>query len=128
MVQPPEFAANSKVCRLKKAIYGLKQASRQWNKKLDLSLKEIGVQQSSLDPCVYFTINGDKRTYVAVYVDDFMIFTNDAEIKQFLESELHKRFQMKDLGEAKYCLGLRITRDRKNGIICLDQQRHILDL
>lgn len=128
MVQPKEFAENSKVCRLKKAIYGLKQASRQWNIKLDHALKEIGFHQSTMDPCVYFQINQHKRTYVAIYVDDLMIFSNDIEFKQFLKTELFRRFDMKDLGEAKFCLGLRISRDRANGIIYLDQRRHIVDL
>lgn len=128
MVQPKEFAENSKVCRLKKAIYGLKQASRQWNKKLDQALKQIGFHQSTMDPCVYFHINGHKRTYIGVYVDDSMVFSNDTELKQFLKAELFRRFDMKDLGEAKFCLGLRINRDRENGIIYLDQRRHIVDL
>lgn len=75
MVQPEAFVENSsKVCRLNKAIYGLKQASRQWNKKLDGALKEIGFRQSALDPCVYFHVKGNLRTYIAVYVDDSMIF------------------------------------------------------
>lgn len=84
MLQPEEFADNSKVCRLNKAIYGLKQASRQWNKKLDQALKQIGFRQSALDPCVYFQVNGVKRTYIAVYVDDSMVFSNDPELKRFL--------------------------------------------
>lgn len=128
MVQPKEFAQNSKVCRLNKALYGLKQASRQWNKKLDQALKEIGFRQSSMDPCIYFRINGQMRTYIAIYVDDFMVFSNDTELKKFLTAELFRRFEMKYLGEAKFCLGLRITRDRKNGTIYLDQHRHIMDL
>lgn len=128
MVQPKEFAQNSKVCRLKKAIYGLKQASRQWNKKLDLAMKDIRFQQSTLDPCVYFMINGQKRTYVAVYVDDSMLFSNDDPIKRLVKTQLARRFQMKDLGEAQFCIGIRISRDRQNGIIYLDQKRHILDL
>lgn len=67
MVQPVAFAENSKVCRLNKTIYVLKQASRQWNKKLDRALKEIGFHQSLLDLCVYFQINCEHRTYIAVY-------------------------------------------------------------
>lgn len=129
MVQPEAFVENpSKVCRLNKALYGLKQASRLWNKKLDGALKEIGFYQSSLDPCVYFQIKDQLRTYIAVYVDDSMIFSNDLELKRFLKNELFRRFHMKDLGEATFCLGLRITRDRANGIIYLDQRRHIEDL
>lgn len=128
MVQPVEFAKGTKVCKLKKALYGLKQASRLWNLKLDRALKEIGFRQMKLDPCVYVSLVGQKRTYLAIYVDDFMIFSNDVNMQNFLKSELHRRFKMNDIGESKYCVGLRITRDRKNGQLFLDQERHILDL
>lgn len=59
MLQPPGFEQSAQVCRLKKAIYDLKQASRQWNKKLDVALKEIGLSQSRVDPCVYHKITED---------------------------------------------------------------------
>lgn len=128
MTQPKEFATGDQVCRLRKAIYGLKQASRCWNLKLDHGLKEIGFRQSKMDPCVYIIYRGQYRTYLALYVDDLIIFSNDTKMQSFLKSELHRRFQMKDIGEAKYCLGFRITRDRSNGLIFLDQRRHIQDL
>jgi Reverse transcriptase (RNA-dependent DNA polymerase) len=95
---------------------------------LDLALKKFGMNQSLVDPCVYFKVYGIKRTYLAVYIDDFMIFSNDLDTKSFLKSELKNRFQMTDLGEAKFCVGIRITRDREHGVIYLDQDRHILDL
>lgn len=128
MDQPPGFVNGSKVCKLKKALYGLKQASRQWNKTLDLALKQFGLKQSNVDPCVYFKVVGKQRTYLAVYVDDFIILSNHLDTRKILKSELSKRFQMKDLGEVQFCVGIRITRDRQNGIIHIDQERHILDL
>lgn len=128
MVAPPEFIQGNKVCRLKKALYGLKQASRQWYRKLDSTLNEIGFERSSVDPCVYFLIVGHKMTFLAIYIDDVLIFTNDKARRIFLKKELEKRFKMTDLGEAAYCVGLRITRDRQKGLIFLDQQRHVMDL
>lgn len=128
MVQPTGFVVGSKVCKLKKALYGLKQASRQWNKTLHSALKKFGMKQCLVDPCVYYKVCGVKRTYLAIYVDDFILFSNDLETKVFLKSELENRFQMKDLGEAKFCVGIRIARDREHGFIFLDQERHIVDL
>ena len=42
------------VCKLKKAIYGLKQSSRVWNKELDRKLKAMGFKPTNSDPCVYY--------------------------------------------------------------------------
>lgn len=101
IVQPKSFRQGNKVCRLNKAIYGLKQASRQWNLKLDAAIKEIGLQQSKVDPCIYHRVLSEKMVFLAVYVDDIMIFSNDVKMKEQVKIHLQKRFRMKDLGEAK---------------------------
>lgn len=56
MSQPPSFEQGEKACRLNKAIYGLKQASRLWNKTLNATLLEIGMTRSMIDPCIYYRI------------------------------------------------------------------------
>lgn len=126
--QPPEFQIGNKVCKLRKAMYGLKQASREWNKKLDAALKSIGFDQSAVDTCVYYKINGKSINFVAIHVDDSMIFSNDKEVRQHLKQELSSRFRMTDLGTAKYCVGFHVTRDRQNGKLWLDQEKHIREL
>ncbi|XP_046472611.1 uncharacterized protein [Neodiprion pinetum] len=125
MVPPKEFYTGDKVWRLKKAIYGLKQASRQWNIKLDTELKKAGLQQSKVDPCIYHKTLDEKMLFLAVYVDDLLIFTNDQVTKENLKNKLKKCFKMKEMGEAHHCVGLRITRDRQAGKIYLDQEKYI---
>jgi hypothetical protein len=124
MTPPEGFMTGKKVCRLNKALYGLKQASRAWNKKLHAALLEIGLHCSKADQCVYYKINSTKMIYVAVYVDDLLIFSNDNEMKLKLKDELSKRFKMKDIGQASYILGFHITRDRKQGKIWIDQEKY----
>lgn len=126
MEQPPYFEQSQhprKVCRLNKALYGLKQSSRVWNEKLDNALKDFGLTQSPYDPCVYIRIDGDKILIVAVYVDDFLLFSNleswMTEIKAFLNGQ----FQMKDLGKANHVLGMRITKTEIG--ISIDQSQYI---
>lgn len=128
IVQPKEFRIGDKVCKLKKAIYGLKQASREWNLKLDAAIKSIGFRQSEIDLCVYYLIKGKLMTFIAVHVDDLMIFSNDKEVRSHLKNQLSAQFKMTDLGTATYCVGFHVTRDREAGKIYLDQEKHIREL
>jgi hypothetical protein len=63
------------------------------------------------DDCVYTRRNKAKMLIVALYVDDLLIFSNDIKEIEILKKQLHTKFDMKDLGEATYCLGIRITRN-----------------
>lgn len=129
MEQPDGFVEDPiKVCRLKRALYGLKQSSRVWNLQLDKTLKEFGLEQSAIDPCLHFKIEGRRMIFVTIYVDDFLLFSNDQALKKKLKEFLNYYFKMKDLGEAKLCLGLRITRDRSNGRLYLDQRQYLEDI
>lgn len=61
MAQPGGFQdSTSKVCRLNKSLYGLKQASRVWNQKLDAALREFGLTRSKTDSCIYYFENSNK--------------------------------------------------------------------
>lgn len=131
MLQPPTYETDNDtdVCLLKKSLYGLKQASRNWNKKLDATLKEIGLSRSSIDPCIYYKIASERDiTFLAIYVDDLILFTNCQSSKINLKQKLCERFNMKDMGELKYCIGLHVTRDRKNGNMYIDQRKYIQEI
>lgn len=120
MQQPIGFNDGSgKVCRLNKAIYGLRQAGRQWNKKLDAFLLRIGYKRSLSDPCVYVK----HKIIIAIYVDDFLIFYSNLDDLNTIRNQLHGTFSMKDIGAAKYCLG--ITIHQMNDCIELDQSHYI---
>lgn len=106
-LQPDGFNDGSgRVCKLKKAMYGLKQSGRQWNKCLDEALLSFGLAKSMLDPCVYYT--KDNSLIIAIYVDDFLIFWRDAAVRDELKKKLSEKFQMKDMGQAKTCVGISI--------------------
>lgn len=128
MTQPESFEESDQVCRLRKTIYGLKQASRAWNKKLHSSLLQVGLKDSKTDPCVYFRVSDKNMTFVAVYVDDLLIFSNDQTFKNKLKRDLSSEFKMKDMGEAKHCLGFEIKRDFKNGTLRINQSKYINEI
>ena len=129
MIQPDEFTdGTDKVCKLNKAVYGLKQASREWNKALNLVLLNFGLKRSKLDPCIYYKIFNNIIIIIAVYVDDILILSNNNELRGKLKATLCNSFKMKDLGEATNCVGIQISRDRVNGKIFLDQQKYIIEI
>ncbi|GJT21829.1 retrotransposon protein, putative, ty1-copia subclass [Tanacetum coccineum] len=111
MTQPEGFV-NPKypnhVCKLKRSIYGLKQASRQWNKRFDDEIKKFDFTQNRDEPCVYQKASGSYVTFLILYVDDILIMGNNIPMLQDVKSYLGKCFAMKDLGEAAYILGIKI--------------------
>ena len=127
MTQPQGFSDESKkVCKLKKALYGLKQASRVWNLKLDKVLRELGLERSKYDSCVYLKKTKDGVIYVAVYVDDLLIFYNCHSLLNLLMNRLNQKFKMKDLGVPKQVLGFRTIRTEEK--LMLDQENFIQEL
>ncbi|GKA23087.1 retrotransposon protein, putative, ty1-copia subclass [Tanacetum coccineum] len=99
------------VCKLKRSIYGLKQASRQWNKRFDDEIKKFGFTQNRDEPYVYQKASGSYVTFIILYVDDILIMGNNIPMLQDVKSYLGKCFAMKDLGEAAYIIGIKIYRD-----------------
>ncbi|KFD46771.1 hypothetical protein M513_12352 [Trichuris suis] len=112
-------------CRLMKSIYAFKQSSRAWYDMLDGTLQKFGMKRLKSEPCVYYRRIVEKMLIVGVYVDDSLILSNDQQATTDLKEALHKQFEMKDLGKAHWCLGIRINQDKKVGTLSIDQARYI---
>ena len=128
MKQPEGFFSSDGehlVCKLNKSIYGLKQASRQWYLKFHNVITSFGFEENVMDQCIYQKVSGSKICFLVLYVDDILLATNDRgllhEVKQFLS----KNFDMKDMGEASYVIGIKIHRDRLRGVLGLSQETYI---
>ncbi|KAJ9547245.1 hypothetical protein OSB04_019788, partial [Centaurea solstitialis] len=115
----------NKVCKLLKSIYGLNQASRSWNLHFDERIKEFGFAKSEFEPCVYTKFSGSIVIFLVLYVDDILLIGNDVPTLQSVKNWLSKCFQMKDLGEAAYILGIKICRNRSKRLIGLSQSTYI---
>ena len=115
----------SRVCRLRKILYGLKQSARCWNKTIDEYLKQSGYVQNDADPCIYlkrFVKEGKEVILlIAVYVDDLLIASNNDKELISEKKQISKRFKMGDEGEVHYILGMAINRNRKDGVLTIDQ-------
>ena len=113
MKQPEGFIVKGqehKVCKLVKSLYGLKQAPKQWHEKFDKEVLEYGFRINESEKCLYYKENIGGCVILCLYVDDILIFGTDLEIVKEVKSYLSKKFDMKDLGEAKVILGMEIEK------------------
>ena len=112
-------------CRLKKSIYRLKQASRQWYLKFDSTIRKFGFQENIEDNCVYAKFKNGKYIFLVLYVDDILLASSDVNLLLETKKFLSSKFDMKDLDEASFILGIEIHLDRENGVLELSQKAHL---
>jgi len=106
---------------LKKALYGLKQAERQWKKRLHEVLSKLGFIRAFADDCLYLKCENRKITLlVLVYVDDMAVAGPDGYRIISFKNALSEDFEITDLGELKFILGILVTRNRANRLILLN--------
>ena len=133
MEQPIGFITTgkeTKVCHLKKAIYGLKQASRAWNLQFHGLLTGIGFKRTSADAGVYTSHQqeGEGSLIVILYVDDITIMGASLEAVKRLKTQIAEKYEVTDLGEIESYLGVRILRDRPKKRLTIDQSGYIRDI
>jgi hypothetical protein len=122
----PKYSNTSMVCKLNKALYGLKQSPRAWFGRFTKSMKFFGYTQSNSDHTLFLKHNHGKITALIIYVDDMIVTGNDPNEISSLQRYLASNFDMKQLGDLKYFLGIEVARS-KHGIF-LSQRKYVLDL
>lgn len=98
------------VCRLHKAIYGLKQAPKVWFDKLKATLIYLGYSATKSDTSLFIKLNKDTTTYILVYVDDFLITGSCKKEIEHVIQFLDKQFSVKDLGQLNYFLSIEVNK------------------
>jgi hypothetical protein len=128
MTVPPSFAkpGDNRLCRLRKSLYGLKQALRQWFAKFSTALLKFGFQQSTADHSLYTMHKDSAFLAVLVYVDDLIATGNDSTLCCSLKKYLDDCFHIKDLGSLKYFLGIEVARSPIGISLC--QRKYTLDI
>ncbi|MGZ8855045.1 MAG: reverse transcriptase domain-containing protein [Nitrososphaeraceae archaeon] len=132
-MQQPEGYINSKFpnapLKLMKSLYGLKQAPYQWNDDINETLIKLGFKRCASDSCVYYyenTFTG-KPILIGLFVDDIIVCYDIADEISWLtiKSNITQKYKIKEMGDAKFILGIRIIRDRDNRTLKLDQSAYI---
>jgi hypothetical protein len=131
MAQPIGFVQKGQehlVCKLNKSLYGAKQSGRCWYKKSDSELRKLSFIPMESEPCIYIYNNNDIQFFLIVYVDDILLISNSLPYINKMKQELSKIFEMKDLGEAKYVIGIQIERDHEKGTISICQSEYVANI
>ncbi|KAL0390458.1 UNVERIFIED_CONTAM: Retrovirus-related Pol polyprotein from transposon RE2 [Sesamum calycinum] len=126
---PPEGYAKARdglVCCLKRSLYGLKQASRQWNIELTSKLEAFGFKQSSHDHCLFTMRTDSSFLALIVYVDDVLLTGDSLDSLSSVKHYLDDLFTIKDLGHAKFFLGLELARSTHGTFIT--QKKYLMDI
>ena len=86
MTQPKVFTPRNgtKVCKLQRSIYGLKQASRSWNIQFNETIKEFDFSQNANEPCVYNEDSGSAVVFLVLYMGDILLNGNDVPVLQLV--------------------------------------------
>lgn len=109
MAQPPGLKDSEHpnyVCKLHKAIYGLRQAARAWHDALKQFILSYGFHTSRSDPSLFLYTSGDIVAYFLVYVDDLLLKGNQSQFLQQFITALSQRFSLKNMGAPHYFLGI----------------------
>jgi hypothetical protein len=106
-----------KVCKHKRSIYGLKQDSRQWNVKFHQTILKDDFTMMEEDHYMYLKCSNNSFIILPLYVDDILIDRNNKEMIDTTKKWLSSNFEIKDMGEANYILGVKIIRDHAKRLL-----------
>ena len=113
---------DDKVYKLHKALYGLRQAPKAWNVKLNGILKSLGFTRCSKEPSLYRKTEKKSLLLVCVYVDDLLVTGSSLSSIMEFKREMARKFEMSDLGRLTYYLGIEVR--QKDEAIVLSQDRY----
>ena len=116
--------SDGSVCKLKRSIYGLRQAPRAWHAKLEGDLSTLGYRTFESTESVFVRKKNNVTVFLLIYVDDILVLVSSEDAVNDVKTEISKLYTIKDLGEAEYFLGIKLER-MGNGCLKLSQTKYI---
>ena len=120
-IQKPSY-----VCKLDKALYGLKHAPRAWYSRLSSQLRCLGFVASKADTSLFIYNKANTVIFVLIYVDDIIVASSSQNATNALLRDLSSEFALKDLGDLSFFLGIEVKKVQ-DGIV-LKQEKYATEL
>lgn len=114
------------VLKLKRALYGTKQAGRLWQDTLRQHLLDLGFKCSISDPCLFSLQSNIGKILLGVYVDDIIVASSNQQAFEWFSTNFTSKFRSKYLGKLEWFLGVAIDQDSKG--VTIHQEKYICDL
>ncbi|OJT05515.1 Copia protein [Trametes pubescens] len=124
MEQPRGFEVAGKedwVWELHKGLYGMPQGGRTWNRTMHQHLVSVGFERVPSEYCLYFRTTSEGTVITGVHVDDFIAIASTPAAGSKFKDDLRREWTISDLGEARFCIGISIERDRATRSIRISQ-------
>ena len=122
---PPGYSQKGKVARVKRGIYGLHQSGNLWHKTLTSAFDKLNLTRSAVDHGVFYSHDDEGTTIVCSSTDDFAIAASSTDRMVKFKADLGSHFEMSDLGEIAWILGILVQRDRNSKTISLSQSAYV---
>jgi len=113
------------VLKLVKAVYGTKQGGRVWYEEIRNTLSTMGYQCTDADHTVFIHQSDSPPSFIVLYIDDITMVAECLETITWDKEALSQKYQMSDLSELTWILGMHVTRERVDGTITLSQVKYI---
>jgi len=127
---PEKFKRLTKLGRqvalqLKRPLYGTKQGAHHWYEELKRILLSFGFKVSATDEATFYKVDSKDFLVIAAATDDFTIVTNSRSLSTKTKAQLNQHFELVDLGNINWLLGVSVTRNLKDKTISLGQQAYV---
>ncbi len=130
MKQPKGFEEKTPkwVWQLCKSLYGLKQASRCWHKKLHEVLTKLGFDRLVCEHSMWVYLRDGVCVIIPVFVDDITTAAKSKDTIQHIKDELRVRFKFRYLGPTSWLLGIKIEHNRSKCSLSISQKQYALNI
>ncbi|CAB0007815.1 unnamed protein product [Nesidiocoris tenuis] len=107
---PEGYDSNGKICKLQKALYGLRQASERWHSRLVTVLKKLGLKPMITDQCIF--VNKNRSLILAIHVDDGLLFGKNLKEMDSLLKSMKNEFELTVVDNPSTFLGMEFEKTK----------------